>query len=73
MWSASNVFLAFLIIAFVIGAILSLVTVTQKNSEINEECNKANQIRAFYMLLVAFALGFFVLIFQNKEKMHWNK
>jgi cytochrome bd-type quinol oxidase subunit 1 len=70
MWRTSNVFLAFLFIAFIIGLILALVIITQKDHKLKDECYKANRIRAGFLLAISFVIGLIVLIYQHKEHHH---
>ena len=67
MWKTSNILLIFLIIAFIIALVLSLSVVTQNDSDINSEKYKANVLRSQMIFGVVFALGFLVLIWQNRE------
>ena len=64
-WSVSDVLVLFLVLAFVVGLVLTLSVVTKSDDRL--ECDRANQVRAQLILLVAFVLGVLALVYQRYD------
>ena len=67
-WGVGDVAVLFLLLAFVVGLVLALSVITKSDDQV--ECDRANQVRAQLILLVAFVLGVIALVAQRYELSH---
>ena len=72
MWKTSDAFLAFAIIALIIGVVLMLCFALRDEDERNEH-DAHNLSRATLFLLATVALAVLVLVFQRRETVHFLK
>lgn len=72
MWKISEAFLAFAIIALVIGIVL-MFCFSLKDDDERNELDAHNLSRATLFLLATVALGVLVLVFQRREAVHFVK
>jgi cytochrome c oxidase assembly factor CtaG len=72
MWKVSEAFLAFTIIALIIGVVLLLCYALKEEDE-RSDVESRNLHRASLFLLATVALGVLVLVFQRREAVHMVK
>ncbi len=72
MWKISDAFLAFAVIALIIGIVL-MFSFSLKDDDERTETDNHNLSRASLFLLATVALGVLVLVFQRYEAEHLLK